>query len=76
MRRAVQLDELGNQSRKDGPMTYKIICEESFQSEYGRPYQSERIVKTMLTLIEAQLECAEYNLKRKDNEYFFYRLVD
>ncbi len=58
-------------------MTYKIICEESFQPKEGRAYQSERVVRTMLTLLEARLECAEMNIKAQGNQYFSYRkMVD
>jgi hypothetical protein len=52
---------------------YEIVLEESYQPEFGRPYQSERVLKTMLSLLEAQLETAEYNIKRESNQYFFYR---
>ena len=59
-------------------MTYEIICEESFQpTSGGRAYQSERVVRTMLTLLEARLECAELNIRAQGNQYFSYRkLVD
>jgi hypothetical protein len=58
-------------------MTYEIICEESFQPKEGRAYQSERVVRTMLTLSEARLECAELNIKAQGNQYYSFRkLVD
>lgn len=56
-------------------MTYEIICEETYQPEYSRPYQSERVVRTMLTLLDARLECAELNIKAKGNQYFSYRVA-
>lgn len=52
---------------------YEIVLEESYQPEFGRPYQSERVLRTMLSLLEAQLETAEYNIKRASNQYFYYR---
>ena len=55
-------------------MTYELIMEESFQpSTGGRPYQSETVIRTMLTLLDAQLLAAEYNVTAKGNTYFFYR---
>lgn len=55
-------------------MTYEIICEESFQpASGGRAYHSERVVRTMLTLLDARLECAELNIKAQGNQYFSFR---
>jgi len=52
---------------------YEIVCEESFQSDYGRPYQSEHVVRSMLSLIDATEIVAEYNKTCKSNEYYCYR---
>ena len=52
---------------------YELIMEESFQPEFGRPYQSEKVIQTMLSLMDAQLLAAEYNIKARGDTYFFYR---
>lgn len=55
-------------------MTYEIVLEESFQpASGGRAYHSETVIRTMLTLLDARLECAEMNIKAKGNQYFSYR---
>jgi hypothetical protein len=54
-------------------MTYEVVLEESYQPEFGRPYQSETVLRTMLTLMDAKLIVAEYNTKRLSNQYYFYR---
>jgi hypothetical protein len=57
-------------------MTYEIVLEESFQpASGGRAYHSETVIRTMLTLLDARLECAEYNIKRTSNQYYSYREV-
>lgn len=55
---------------------YEIVLEEYYQPAHGgRSYQSERVVKTMLSLIDAKLETAELNTQRIGNQYFFYREI-
>ena len=52
---------------------YELIMEESFQPEFGRPYTSETVIRTMLSQMDAQLLAAEYNVSARGNTYFFYR---
>ena len=54
---------------------YEVVLEESYSSEYGRSYHSETVLRTMLSLMDAQLIVAEYNTKREGNQYYFYRLT-
>lgn len=58
-------------------MTYEIVLEESFQpTSGGRAYHSETVIRTMLTLLDARLECAELNIRAQGNQYFSYRKVE
>jgi len=52
---------------------YEIVCEETFQPEYSRAYQSQHVVRSMLSLMDAMEILAEYNKTCESNEYFFYR---
>jgi hypothetical protein len=54
-------------------MTYEIVMEETFQPEFGRPYQSQRVLHTNLSLADAQFVVADYNTIAEANQYFFYR---
>jgi hypothetical protein len=57
-------------------MLYEIVLEESFQpAAGGRAYHSETVIRTMLSLLDAKLECAEYNVNAFSGQYYSYRQV-
>jgi hypothetical protein len=54
-------------------MMYEVVMEETFQPEYSRAYQSQRVLHTNLSLADAQFVVADYNNIAEANQYFFYR---
>jgi len=50
---------------------WSVIVTEYYQPSHGgRPYQSDRVVATMLTEVEAKLKAAEYNTRAVSGQYY------
>jgi bacillopeptidase F (M6 metalloprotease family) len=57
--------------------TFSVIVTEYYQpSTGGRPYQSDRVVATMLTEVDAKLLAAEYNTKASGSQYYSIQEVE
>jgi hypothetical protein len=55
--------------------TFSVIVTEYYTpANGGRPYQSDRVVATMLTELEAKLQAAEYNSRAVSGQYYSIRM--
>lgn len=58
-------------------MKYQVILEEYYTpANGGRSYQSERVVATMLSELDAKLQAAEYNTKASGSQYYSIRKME
>lgn len=57
--------------------TWELVVTEYYTpANGGRPYQSERLVATMLTELDAKLQAAEYNTRAVSGQYYSVRKVE
>jgi hypothetical protein len=57
--------------------TFSVIVTEYYTpANGGRPYQSDRVVATMLTEAEAKLQAAKYNMRAVSGQYYSVRRVE
>jgi hypothetical protein len=55
--------------------TYSVVVIDNYQPSAGdKFYQSERVVATCLTELDAKLQAAEYNIKRTEGTIYIVRL--